>query len=263
MKCKGLKERETDYLDGTLGARDRREFFAHLSSCAGCRSRIRELEEMKKALAGLKDPAVPDILLARIERRLAAEKTPDPGVEASRPAPAWKSFARAMAFLSKPGFAASALTSFLLVFTIVFSPGFSKQLNLAPFIMATLMRPSGDAMGAMGPMGPMGNGPASPSEERPRVLLPLYNEYGANKIVYFTESKFAELGQDSFAVLACTDPSGNSSFQGVIDGSRRLFRSSGAFPLYRTPRCVPANQVPAEDLQNVILYVFQRITVSE
>jgi hypothetical protein len=238
MHCRWLKERETDYLDGTLDTNDRRAFSAHLSSCAECLTRIQELEELKKTLARLKDPAVPDALHSRIEKRLAEEKSQ-------------RAAGGILTFLLRPGFAASALTSALLICTIVLSPGYSKQLDIAPFILATLMQPASVEEAGL------------PPHNTPKGLLPFYNERGGNKIVHFTESKFAEVGQDSFAVLACTDPSGNSSFQGVIDGTRRLFRSNDSFPMYRTPRCVPASEIPPEDFQNVILYVFQRITVNE
>ena len=48
MACQELVEVITDYLEGTLGARDRRRFEAHLALCDPC---VVYLEQMRASIA--------------------------------------------------------------------------------------------------------------------------------------------------------------------------------------------------------------------
>lgn len=53
LACCELVERASHYLDDELSERNRARFSAHLSTCAGCRIYVRQLETIHITLRGL------------------------------------------------------------------------------------------------------------------------------------------------------------------------------------------------------------------
>ena len=66
MSCKELIELVTDYLEGTLLARDRSRFEAHLSECDGCKNYLEQMRLMIKLIGRLPE----DILDPKAEKAL-------------------------------------------------------------------------------------------------------------------------------------------------------------------------------------------------
>lgn len=57
MKCKNIREKLTEYLDGGLSPELRKDIETHIGDCVSCR---RELESLKKILSSVKEVSVPD-----------------------------------------------------------------------------------------------------------------------------------------------------------------------------------------------------------
>jgi hypothetical protein len=70
MTCGELEAKLADYLDGTLGARDRAAVEAHLASCARCRALVAALEERPAAAMALPPLTPPRDLWSGIESRI-------------------------------------------------------------------------------------------------------------------------------------------------------------------------------------------------
>jgi hypothetical protein len=62
------------YLDHEASDRERMSVAAHLESCAGCRSRLEELQQLTRSLQQLPIPPAPAQLRTRIERALAPRR---------------------------------------------------------------------------------------------------------------------------------------------------------------------------------------------
>jgi anti-sigma factor RsiW len=58
------------YLDGVLGAEEKRDFSRHLDNCVLCRADLKSLEETKLRLAGAGRRAMPPDLIVAIEKKL-------------------------------------------------------------------------------------------------------------------------------------------------------------------------------------------------
>jgi len=78
LACKELVEIITDYLEGTLPARDRARFDAHLMTCAPCREYVAEMDTTLRLTGRLTvesiSPGARDELL-RAFRRMKASST--------------------------------------------------------------------------------------------------------------------------------------------------------------------------------------------
>jgi len=59
MKCREVVELMTDYLEGTLAARDRERFEQHFSGCDGCRAYLAQLRAMLRAMKSFEDVPIP------------------------------------------------------------------------------------------------------------------------------------------------------------------------------------------------------------
>jgi anti-sigma factor RsiW len=66
MPCVELVELVTDYLEGALGAGDRRRFEAHLGQCEGCRAYVDQLRRTIGAVGHLAPEALPDAMRAEL-----------------------------------------------------------------------------------------------------------------------------------------------------------------------------------------------------
>jgi anti-sigma factor RsiW len=60
LTCKELVELVTGYLDGTLSARRRRRFEAHLATCDGCTRYVQQMEATIRATGTLTEEQVTD-----------------------------------------------------------------------------------------------------------------------------------------------------------------------------------------------------------
>jgi anti-sigma factor RsiW len=61
------------YIDGALGVRDVERVRAHLDTCPACHMEYRELQDVRRLLTGLPDPAPRPGFLDRVSWRLARE----------------------------------------------------------------------------------------------------------------------------------------------------------------------------------------------
>ena len=81
MSCHELVTLVTEYLEGTLGARDRRRFERHLRGCDGCTTYLEQMRDMIRLAGGLREqdisPRAREELLARLPR-LEAALSPGP-----------------------------------------------------------------------------------------------------------------------------------------------------------------------------------------
>ena len=66
MRCRELVELITDYLEGTLPARDRARFDRHIAGCDGCRAYLDQMRETIGALGRLP----PESLSPEMETKL-------------------------------------------------------------------------------------------------------------------------------------------------------------------------------------------------
>ena len=70
-------DRLSEYLDGDLGADDRRALEAHLGGCAECARTLEELRGVVRQLGALGDAAPPPAVWAAVERSVAAPRAPE------------------------------------------------------------------------------------------------------------------------------------------------------------------------------------------
>lgn len=66
MPCVELVELVTDYLEGALGAGDRRRVEAHLGQCEGCRAYVDQLRQTIGAVGHLAPEALADAMRAEL-----------------------------------------------------------------------------------------------------------------------------------------------------------------------------------------------------
>jgi anti-sigma factor RsiW len=66
MACREVVEVITDYLEGTLPARDRRRFEAHLHGCDGCDAYLKQMRETISLAGRLEPEDVPSELEERL-----------------------------------------------------------------------------------------------------------------------------------------------------------------------------------------------------
>jgi hypothetical protein len=72
MKCRGVRERLSEYVDGELADAERAAIAAHLSVCAGCREEAEGFRRAGEALKTLSAVEVAPDLTSDLHRRLAA-----------------------------------------------------------------------------------------------------------------------------------------------------------------------------------------------
>jgi anti-sigma factor RsiW len=58
MSCRELVELVTEYLEGTLGRRDRRRFEAHIAGCEHCTTYVEQMREVIAALGRLTEDSI-------------------------------------------------------------------------------------------------------------------------------------------------------------------------------------------------------------
>ena len=59
MSCRELVTLVTEYLEGTLGARDRRRFERHIRGCDGCTAYLEQMRETIRLAGSLRERDVP------------------------------------------------------------------------------------------------------------------------------------------------------------------------------------------------------------
>jgi len=104
-----------DYLNGTLSARERTVFEAHLAACPACRREIVELRETAAALAGLTPPSVPAAWTEAAKDRLRARSSPSVAAVPSGPAP----IRRRVNVIQYAAVAAGAIAGLVVLFRLV------------------------------------------------------------------------------------------------------------------------------------------------
>jgi len=71
MKCAGIKEILSQYIDGMLGDRERAALEEHLSTCENCREELDSLRALVQELGALEPVKAPADFLGKIHERLA------------------------------------------------------------------------------------------------------------------------------------------------------------------------------------------------
>lgn len=66
MTCRQVVELMTDYLEGSLPARDRARFEEHIAGCDGCRAYLAQLRRTREVVGRIADEPMP----ASVEREL-------------------------------------------------------------------------------------------------------------------------------------------------------------------------------------------------
>ena len=258
MKCNDVRKLETEFLDGLLPTGEADAVRIHLRACPPCRERLKELGAVKEGLANLKAPEIPEQRLGEIESRLMAQpvRVKPAGVNIRRRLQhAADGLARFSDSLSTATVLAALIIVLIVTSSVIFHPVLPKSEDLP--LAAAWTRTAGHQAESAEPS-PRASGaiqPVSFSDLTPEEIL-------AAHIILFTESKYEEVGRDTFAVLACKDVHGESCVQRVVDGVLTPFSTSGAFPVYRAGRCPPTHPAPGENGEDVILHIFQRILVS-
>jgi predicted anti-sigma-YlaC factor YlaD len=59
LDCRGLVERVTSYLDGSMGFQDEQDFIDHLALCDGCERYLDQMRQTTQALTDLPADGLP------------------------------------------------------------------------------------------------------------------------------------------------------------------------------------------------------------
>ena len=59
LTCQELVEIVTDYIEGSLSARERARFDAHLAKCTGCRNYLAQMRQTIKLAGKLSEESIP------------------------------------------------------------------------------------------------------------------------------------------------------------------------------------------------------------
>jgi len=70
MKCAGIKQLLSEYIDGVLDAQTKEHLEEHISTCANCRQELQELKALVKDLGSLKYTKAPDDFIDRLHERI-------------------------------------------------------------------------------------------------------------------------------------------------------------------------------------------------
>jgi len=70
MKCAGIKQLLSEYIDGVLDAQTRTGIKEHIATCAGCQKEMEELKVLVEDLGSLKHAKAPDDFLDRLHERI-------------------------------------------------------------------------------------------------------------------------------------------------------------------------------------------------
>ncbi len=70
MKCAGIKQLLSEYVDGVLDADTKAQIEEHISSCADCQQELQELKALVEDLGSLKYAKAPDDFLDRLHERI-------------------------------------------------------------------------------------------------------------------------------------------------------------------------------------------------
>ena len=75
LSCQELVELVTDYVEGTLGRRERRRFEAHIGQCDGCTAYLEEMRETIRLTGRLEPESVAPAAREELLRAFRGWKT--------------------------------------------------------------------------------------------------------------------------------------------------------------------------------------------
>jgi len=70
MKCAGIKQLLSEYVDGVLDAQTKEHLEEHISTCVGCREELQELKALVGELRAVEPVKAPDDFLDRLHERI-------------------------------------------------------------------------------------------------------------------------------------------------------------------------------------------------
>jgi len=70
MKCAGIKQLLSEYIDGVLDADTKAQLEKHISTCAGCQQKLQELKILVEEIRGMEQLKAPDDFLYRLNERI-------------------------------------------------------------------------------------------------------------------------------------------------------------------------------------------------
>ena len=70
MKCAGIKQLLSEYIDGVLDADTKAQLEEHISTCAGCQQKLQELKILVEEIRGMEQLKAPDDFIDRLNKRI-------------------------------------------------------------------------------------------------------------------------------------------------------------------------------------------------
>lgn len=70
MKCAGIKQLLSEYIDGVLDADTKAQLEEHVSTCTGCQHELQELKILVKEIRGIEQLKAPDDFIDRLHERI-------------------------------------------------------------------------------------------------------------------------------------------------------------------------------------------------